>query len=275
MPVEFHAVRQVVASCPGLHQRHRDFRGEPAPFVQYMQKRATAHAVARMNVRKLLLWRCLQGVQFCQDILERLEFLSSIRKVTRRSVLLVPGQRGDRFRDECPLFSSHRPGRDIPTRRPCPWWYHRTWCYDRPRFGGRRAYPANVHRSSQQTAESLVQIVPPHQLVFGGRDDLLDLGHLGTTGLQIDGFDIQQRAVDRQDEHVTPQDLRTLLVPERQRLGDRRILVDASLDLERTIDDTILAELDDRHTVGTADIRTDCHERHKVVLADRCKWCDQ
>ena len=69
--------------------------------------------------------------------------------------------------------------------------------------------------------------------------------------------------------------MRTLLVPERQRLGDLRILVDAGLDLERTIDDTILAELDDRHTVGTADVRTDCHERHKVVLTDRCKWRDQ
>src|SRR5450756_1757597 len=97
---------RIMSSSPPKTPR---FQRRAGAFGSVYAKRAAARAAARLHTPGLVLWRRLQCVQFCQDILERLEFLSSIREVTRRRVLLVPGHRCDCLCDERFLFSSHRP----------------------------------------------------------------------------------------------------------------------------------------------------------------------
>ena len=59
---------------------------------------------------------------------------------------------------------------------------------------------------------------------------------------QIERLDVEERVLDRQNEQVSSQYTRTALIPQRQLLRDGRVLINAALNLQRTVDQAILGQ---------------------------------
>src|SRR5216684_553335 len=77
----------------------------------------------------------------------------------------------------------------------------------------------------------------------GAEDDEAQLGHRAPLGLQVDGFGVEQRAADGNDDQAASADVRALLIPQRQLTRELRILIDARLDLQRTVDESRLRKV--------------------------------
>ena len=94
---------------------------------------------------------------------------------------------------------------------------------------------------------------PVGQPILQREHDEPQLRHRAALGLQVDRLGVEQRAADRDDEQAAAAHVRALLVPQRQLTRQLRVLIDARLDLQRTVDQPRLREVvDDRRAVVRA-----------------------
>src|SRR5207244_13137348 len=90
-------------------------------------------------------------------------------------------------------------------------------------------------RGARQLRESLLEGISIDQPIAYGQNDFFELGHASFGRLDVDGFDVQETALERKSDDASAQHVRALLVPKSKILGDILVLIDARLNLHRPI----------------------------------------
>src|ERR1022692_2564855 len=95
--------------------------------------------------------------------------------------------------------------------------------------GGRSRGKSGSRRggTAGQLGQGLNESIPVNQPVTHSQYDLFELRHTGFAGLDVDGLDVEKTASHRQSDNVSAQNVRALLVPQGQILGDVLVLVNA------------------------------------------------
>src|SRR6266542_2501511 len=185
-----------------------------------------------------------ERTELAKVILQRLELLTVGREVA------APERRlGLRVMVRCAL--DELCDRGAGARWHARWWWWR-------RHGWRRC--------AEQRIEALGERLLHHDLVLRREDHPLELWELALRGLDEERFDVQEGVADGQHDEVAADHLGP--APdreERQLLTDRRIGLDARLDLERPEDRAALGESQDAQLAVVRWVGATGDPRHHVV----------
>ncbi len=101
----------------------------------------------------------------------------------------------------------------------------------------------NRDRFLEQRSQGNRKALLHHHTVAVRRDHSLEFRQLAGLRAKIKRRHIQKRVLDRHDQKIATNDTRAHLVPQRDLLRNIGVLVDARLDLERTVDELVLGKL--------------------------------
>src|SRR5271165_2664397 len=82
-------------------------------------------------------------------------------------------------------------------------------------------------RLSRQIGQGLVEGVTVYQPVAHSQYDLLELGHAGFGGLNVNRLEVKEAASHGESDDASPQHVRPLLVPQREVFGNILVLINA------------------------------------------------
>ena len=139
----------------------------------------------------------------------------------------------------------------------------------RGRAAGCRRFGATLRKQRRQRrCERLFH----HDLIAIGCDHPFELRQLSLLCPQIERRYIEDRVLDRDDQHVAADHARSQLVPERKLLRNVGILIDASLDLKRPVDELVLGELVDNQLSVVRRIAARCEPCDHILSLARHHW---